>query len=91
MIELTRKYSKKGVGKMMKKKEIATTIGFIAVLFLLVMLLGGCARELPLEKVTQMEELTETQDEYLLELKEESEGFPEFQSVPAPFRNEKHY
>ena len=74
MIELTRKYSKKGVGKMMKKKEIATTIGFIAVLFLLVMLLGGCARELPLEKVTQMEELTETQEEYLLELKEESEG-----------------
>uniref|UniRef100_UPI004055D659 serpin family protein n=1 Tax=Agathobacter sp. TaxID=2021311 RepID=UPI004055D659 len=38
----------------MKKKDIAATIGLTAVIFVLVAMLGGCARDLPLESVTQM-------------------------------------
>lgn len=57
----------------MKKKDIATTIGLTAILFILVVMLGGCAKDLPLEGITKIDTQIDTQNEQIVEIKDESE------------------
>ena len=50
----------------MKKKDIATTIGLTVILFLLVVMLGGCEKDLTLDDITwngttELETITETE------------------------------